>query len=329
MNKFFHDLLAMLAPNLTDQNGSRRKVYAVYLAGSFARHLATPDSDLDLTLIVKPSKYDYLTNAKFDKQIIFEKDEANKSFFESLPEKLKLTATVLDNYGYAPTLKEADSIRLTELDIRIVSAPSFYKQLMNMSPNAADLLLGKVLYLNVKRKQSLFCAALPSQSNLVAQLSHLNRTDKASLNLPKYLAALIGITSHAIKLIEKDPLKHLKLADTVNYFANLTTDLLKALYPALNTPVFHSRHLTFPSYYHVMVSQLRSSVIVTTPERAKKIHDMAEATLADLTELSLRDLREELAFFKEAQSFVKRDSELVRRQAKAQNKLTNIFLNAM
>lgn len=54
---------------LTAKNGHTRRVLGIYLSGSFGRKMSRSESDLDLIVLLKEDKYDWLTSANLQGQV--------------------------------------------------------------------------------------------------------------------------------------------------------------------------------------------------------------------------------------------------------------------
>ena len=229
-NEVGRELIDSLPEYLTDKTNHKRKVLAVYLTGSFARQMATKDSDLDLALIVKPSKYDYLTAAKLDHQKVFARNEDNEILFDDLENLFNLNT------------------KLHHLDVRFISVPSFYEQLCKMDPNIFDIFSHGAHWFNAHSKTKWIYQ--DEFTNLVAKLQHMPLKYKNILNLPHFLSALLGISNNVQRRLTKNPNNDLKMVDTIKYFAKFTQGLMKSNYPNVQLP-----ELTFSieelNYYHL------------------------------------------------------------------------------
>lgn len=317
INDAHHMLLDALSDSLTDKKGSKRKVLAIFLTGSFGRNLATANSDLDLTLITKPSKYDYLTNTKISHQEIIHEDSTNEKLFDILPQVLNLTATDINPKNGLIMPIKTDQIKLTHLDAHIVSIQDYYKQLCQMDPNAFDMYYRGPDWINFKNTPKWIHQDQPA--NLIAELQAMPLKYKSTLNLSHMLAAMLGISGHLKP-------KNLKMVDTVKYFTNLAIDIVKFNYPDCKLPQLQLKHKDTPNYYHLFKEK---ATIVNVKYNAEEFMqawiDEQERTLQD----AQCDLNECINVLKQLQNIVNSDKELSNKQQKAQNIMTNIFLEYM
>lgn len=228
-NEIYRMLIDSLSDCLIDKKGIKRKVLAVFLTGSFARNSATPASDLDLALIVRPSKYDYLTSTKISHQeVIHYKDGSNNELFEALPQALDLAATkikLIRSGLFVPI--QMNHISLRQLDIRIISVPDYYKQLRNMNPNIFDMYHRGPVWINFKNNPNWFDR--DQSINLIAKLQSMPTKYKNVLNLPHLLAAILGISSHLKP-------QSLKMVDTVKSLTSLAISIVRLSYSNCELP---------------------------------------------------------------------------------------------
>lgn len=271
MSTINNQLHELLVNELTDNINESRDIIALYLTGSYARHMTHNTSDLDLALIVKPTKYDLLTNNRFDKQVIFD--------------QTKQIAQLLTDLNLVNTK------HLSKIDIRIISVQSFYKQLLQMSPDIFDMVYQKSIWLN----QDL-------DYNVVKELEQVPDNIKSKINLSHYLDALLGIFNNISHHLDKNT----KMLDTIKYFTVQASKLILPNKKQSTTAWYQDLYMhTEPNYYHT--------------------HQIAQASTELLTTADLLKTRNQLEYLRDK---INQDSNLKEKQQIAQALITNIFVNA-
>lgn len=190
--QIYHQLINELTPHLQDGMQHQRRVLAVYLSGSASRNMQNANSDLDLVVLVKESKYDLLTNAKLVKQIKF----TNQTILQAICKQV----------GLKLSPKSAD--------LKIIDLRYFYREISKMNPNIIDMVNRGPLYVRKTTKPDWIKQNKPS--NLIANLKQI---DYFSLNQLAYLGALLGMANNMLKHLDNNHM--IKEVDLINYFIKL------------------------------------------------------------------------------------------------------------
>ena len=190
--QIYHQLITELAPHLQDGMQHQRRVLAVYLSGSASRNMQNANSDLDLVILVKESKYDLLTNTKLIKQIKF----TNQTILQAICKQT----------GLKLSPKSAD--------LKIIDLRYFYREISKMNPNIIDMVNHGPLYVRKTTKPDWIKQNKPS--NLITDLKQI---DYFSLNQLAYLGAILGMANNMLKHLDNDHM--VKEVDLINYFIKL------------------------------------------------------------------------------------------------------------
>lgn len=295
-NKIVQKLRKLLNVQLTDSNGGKRKIIALYLGGSFGRHLSTESSDLDLILVVKPTNYDYLTEAKINCQKIYSRGHTVVKSLDMLPNDNTELFDMLPDLSDL-VKQQLNGQTLTHIDIKLVSMPNFYKQLLRMTPDFYDLYQRGAIWTNNKLSQN-------ESENLVAKLEAIPNEYKSVLNLNTYTRSLLGISNSVLHHMDTQ----LKMVDTIKYFVNQTKDLVEN--NVANVKSFEIKWLhNEPNYYHL----------------AKSIKLNSDQVYQD----GKFELGQAINYLVVLHDAVIKDLSLTEKQRKVQNIVTNIFLSNM
>lgn len=190
--QIYHQLITELMPYLQDGMQHQRRVLAVYLSGSASRNMQNANSDLDLVILVKESKYDLLTNAKLIKQIKF----TNQTILQA----------ICKQSGLKLSPKSAD--------LKIIDLRYFYREISKMNPNIIDMVNHGPLYIRKITKSDRIEQNKPN--NLIANLKQI---DYFNLNQLAYLGAILGMANNMVKHLDNDHM--IKEVDLINYFIKL------------------------------------------------------------------------------------------------------------
>lgn len=190
--QIYHQLITELAPHLQDGLQHQRRILAIYLTGSASRNMQSTNSDLDLVILVKESKYDLLTNAKLVKQIKFN----NQTILQAICKQA----------GLKLSPKSAD--------LKIIDLRYFYHEISKMNPNIIDMINRGPLYARKITKPDWIKQSKPN--NLIV---NLKRIDYFNLNQLAYLSAVLGMANNVLKHLDNDHM--IKEVDLINYFIKL------------------------------------------------------------------------------------------------------------
>ena len=190
--QIYHQLITELTPHLRDDMQHQRRVLAVYLSGSASRNMQNANSDLDLIVLVKESKYDLLTNAKLIKQIKFN----NQTILQAICKQAEL------------------KLSPKSADLKIIDLRYFYREISKMNPNIIDMISHGPLYVRKTTKPDLIKQNKPN--NLITDLKQINYF---SLNQLAYLGAVLGMANNMLKHLDNDHM--VKEVDLINYFIKL------------------------------------------------------------------------------------------------------------
>lgn len=179
-------------PHLQDGLQHQRRVLAIYLSGSASRNMQNANSDLDLVILIKESKYDLLTNAKLVKQIKFN----NQAILQA----------ICKQSGLKLSPKSAD--------LKIIDLRYFYHEISKMNPNIIDMVNHGPLYVRKITKPDWIKQNKPN--NLIANLKQIDYFD---LNQLAYLSAVLGMANNMFKHLDNDHM--IKEVDLINYFIKL------------------------------------------------------------------------------------------------------------
>lgn len=190
--QIYHQLINELTPHLQDGMQHQRRVLAIYLSGSASRNMQNANSDLDLVVLVKESKYDLLTNAKLVKQIKFTDQTILQAICKQAGIKLSPESA----------------------DLKIINLRYFYREISKMNPNIIDMVNRGPLYVRKTTKPDWIKQNKPS--NLIADSKQI---DYFSLNQLAYLGAVLGMANNMLKHLDNDHM--IKEVDLINYFIKL------------------------------------------------------------------------------------------------------------
>lgn len=190
--QIYHQLIIELTPYLQDDLQHQRRVLAIYSTGSASRNMQNANSDLDLVILVKESKYDLLTNAKLVKQIKFN----NQAILQAICKQA----------GLKLSPKSAD--------LKIIDLRYFYREISKMNPNIIDMINHGPLYVRKITKPDWIKQNKPN--NLIAGLKQI---DCFSLNQLAYLSAVLGMANKMLERLNNDHM--VKEVDLINYFIKL------------------------------------------------------------------------------------------------------------
>ena len=190
--QIYHQLITELIPHLQDGMQHQRRVLAVYLSGSASRNMQNANSDLDLVILVKESKYDLLTNTKLVKQIKF----TDQTILQAICKQAEL------------------KLSPESADLKIIDLRYFYREISKMNPNIIDMINHGPLYVRKTTKPDWIKQNKPS--NLITDLKQI---DYFSLNQLAYLGAILGMANNILKHLDNDHM--IKEVDLINYFIKL------------------------------------------------------------------------------------------------------------
>ena len=274
--QIYHQLITELMPHLQDGMQHQRRVLAVYLSGSTSRNMQNANSDLDLVILVKESKYDLLTNAKLVKQIKFN----NQTILQAICKQA----------GIKLSPKSAD--------LKIIDLRYFYREISKMNPNIIDMVNRGPLYVRKATKPDWVKQNKPN--SLIADLKQI---DYFSLNQLAYLGALLGMANNMLKHLDNDHM--IKEVDLINYFIKLIKPHLlgktsEISYKVVISHNYHQelvdtdadilrsdakRDLTAMIHY---LEQARNAVL--TDLKNPKLHDLQQKNQNKLADLFIREI---------------------------------------
>ena len=274
--QIYHQLITELKPHLQDGMQHQRRVLAVYLSGSASRNMQNANSDLDLVILVKESKYDLLTNTKLIKQIKF----TNQTILQAI-------------------CKQAGLNLLPEsADLKIIDLRYFYREISKMNPNIIDMVNHGPLY--VRKITKLDWIKQNKPNNLIADLKQI---DYFSLNQLAYLGAVLGMANNMLKHLDNDHM--IKEVDLINYFIKLIKPHLlgKTSEIPYTVTIGHNYHqelvdidanilrpdarrdLTAMIYY---LEQARNAALIDL--KNPKVHDLQQKNRNKLVNLFIREI---------------------------------------
>ena len=274
--QIYHQLITELMPHLQDGMQHQRRVLAVYLSGSTSRNMQNANSDLDLIILVKESKYDLLTNAKLVKQIKF------------------TNQTILQEICKQSGLKLSPE----SADLKIIDLRYFYREISKMNPNIIDMVNRGPLYVRKTIKPDWIKQNKPS--NLIVNLKQI---DYFNLNQLAYLGAVLGMANNMLKHLDNDHM--IKEVDLINYFIKLIKPHLlgKAGEIPYKVVISHNYHqelvdidadvlrldarrdLTAMIHY---LEQARNAALIDL--KNPKLHDLQQKNQNKLADLFIREI---------------------------------------
>lgn len=274
--QIYHQLITELTPHLQDSMPHQRRVLAMYLSGSASRNMQNANSDLDLVILVKESKYDLLTNTKLIKQIKF----TNQTILQAICKQV----------GLKLSPKSAD--------LKIIDLRYFYREISKMNPNIIDMINHGPLYVRKTTKPDWIKQNKPN--NLIANLKQI---DYFSLNQLAYLGAVLGMANNMLKHLDNDHM--IKEVDLINYFIKLIKPHLlgKAGEIPYTVAISHNYHqelvdtdadilrsdaksdLTAMIHY---LKQARNAVLIDL--KNPKVHDWQQKNQNKLADLFIREI---------------------------------------
>ena len=274
--QIYHQLITELTPHLQDSMPHQRRVLAMYLSGSASRNMQNANSDLDLVILVKESKYDLLTNTKLIKQIKF----TNQTILQAICKQV----------GLKLSPKSAD--------LKIIDLRYFYREISKMNPNIIDMINHGPLYVRKTTKPDWIKQNKPN--NLIANLKQI---DYFSLNQLAYLGAVLGMANNMLKHLDNDHM--IKEVDLINYFIKLIKPHLlgKAGEIPYTVAISHNYHqelvdtdanalrldakrdLTAMIHY---LEQARNAVLIDL--KNPKLHDLQQKNQNKLADLFIREI---------------------------------------
>ena len=274
--QIYHQLITELMPHLQDGMQHQRRVLAVYLSGSASRNMQNANSDLDLVILVKESRYDLLTNAKLVKQIKFN----NQTILQAICKQARL------------------KLSPESADLKIINLRYFYREISKMNPNIIDMINHGPLYVRKITKPDLIKQNKPN--NLIADLKQI---DYFNLNQLAYLGAVLGMANNMLKHLNNDHM--IKEVDLINYFIKLIKPHLlgKTSEIPYTVTVSHNYHqelvdtdanvlqpdarrdLTAMIHY---LEQVRNAALIDL--KNPKVHDLQQKNQNKLTNLFIREI---------------------------------------
>ena len=274
--QIYHQLITELTPYLQDGMQHQRRVLAVYLSGSASRNMQNANSDLDLVILVKESRYDLLTNAKLVKQIKF----TNQTILQAICKQT----------GLKLSPKSAD--------LKIINLRYFYREISKMNPNIIDMVNHGPLYIRKITKPDWIKQNKPN--NLIANLKQI---DYFSLNQLAYLGAVLGMANNMLKHLDNDHM--VKEVDLINYFIKLIKPHLlgktgEIPYQVVISHNYHQelvdtdanvlrpdakRDLTAMIHY---LEQTRNAALIDL--KNPKLHDLQQKNQNKLADLFIREI---------------------------------------
>ena len=274
--QIYHQLITELAPHLQDGMQHQRRVLAIYLSGSASRNMQNANSDLDLVVLVKESKYDLLTNVKLVKQIKF----TNQTILRAICKQsgLKLSPE--------------------SADLKIINLRYFYREISKMNPNIIDMINHGPLYVRKATKPDWIKQNKPN--NLIADLKQI---DYFNLNQLAYLGAVLGMANNMLKHLDNDHM--IKEVDLINYFIKLIKPHLlgKTSEISHTVAISHNYHqelvdtdanilrpdakrdLTAMIHY---LEQARNAALIDL--KNPKVHDLQQKNQNKLADLFIREI---------------------------------------
>lgn len=274
--QIYHQLITELMPHLQDGMQHQRRVLAVYLSGSASRNMQNANSDLDLVILVKESKYDLLTNAKLVKQIKFN----NQTILQAICKRSGLKLSPESS------------------DLKIIDLKYFYREISRMNPNIIDMVSRGPLYVRKTTKPDWIKQNKPN--NLITNLKQI---DYFNLNQLAYLGAVLGMANNMLKHLDNDHM--IKEVDLINYFINLIKPHLlgktsEISYKVVISHNYHQelvdtdadilrsaakRDLTAMIHY---LEQARNAVLIDL--KNPKLHDLQQKNQNKLADLFIREI---------------------------------------
>ena len=257
--QIYHQLITELKPYLQDGMQHQRRVLAVYLSGSASRNMQNANSDLDLVILVKESKYDLLTNTKLVKQIKF----TDQTILQAICKQT----------GLKLSPKSAD--------LKIINLRDFYREISKMNPNIIDMVNHGPLYVRKITKPDWIKQNKPN--NLITDLKQI---DYFSLNQLAYLGAILGMANNMLKHLDNDHM--VKEVDLINYFSKLIKPHLLGKASEIPYTVVISHN------YHQELVDTDATVLRPDARRdlTVMIHYLEQARNAALIDLKNPKLRE-------------------------------------
>lgn len=274
--QIYHQLITELAPHLQDGMQHQRRVLAVYLSGSASRNMQNANSDLDLVILIKESKYDLLTNTKLIKQIKF----TDQTILQAICKQA----------GLKLSPKSAD--------LKIIDLRYFYREISKMNPNIIDMINHGPLYVRKTTKPDWIKQNKPN--NLITNLKQI---DYFNLNQLAYLGAVLGMANNMLKHLDNDHM--IKEVDLINYFIKLIKPHLlgkagEIPYKAIISHNYHQelvdtdadilrpdarRDLTAMIHY---LEQARNAALIDL--KNPKVHDLQQKNQNKLANLFIREI---------------------------------------
>ena len=257
--QIYHQLITELTPHLQDGMQHQRRVLAVYLSGSASRNMQNANSDLDLVILVKESKYDLLTNTKLVKQIKF----TDQTILQAICKQAEL------------------KLSPESADLKIIDLRYFYREISKMNPNIIDMVNRGPLYARKTTKPDWIKQNKPS--NLITDLKQI---DYFSLNQLAYLGAILGMANNMLKHLDNGHM--IKEVDLINYFINLIKPHLLEKTSEISYKVVISHN------YHQELVDIDANVLRPDAKRdlTAMIHYLEQARNAALIDLKNPKLRE-------------------------------------
>lgn len=260
--QIYHQLITELMPHLQDGMQHQRRVLAIYLSGSASRNMQNANSDLDLVILIKESKYDLLTNTKLIKQIKF----TNQTILQAICKQAGL------------------KLSPESADLKIIDLRYFYREISKMNPNIIDMINRGPLYARKTTKSDWIKQNKPN--NLIANLKQI---DYFNLNQLAYLGAVLGMANNMLKHLDNDHM--IKEVDLINYFIKLIKPHLLGETSEIPYKVVISHN------YHQELVDIDANVLRFDAGRdlIAMIHYLEQvrnATLIDLKNPKLHDLQQ-------------------------------------
>lgn len=275
---------------LTAKNGHTRRVLGIYLSGSFGRKMARSESDLDLLVLLKEDKYDWLTGANLQGHVKLR----DQDLLADIAQELHLP--------YTPLV----------CDVKFTGLAHFYKELMKMNPNVIDAISRGPVYVSYKRIPSFVDSmAYAANGGEKQKLPYsLKQSDYMHVNQLGYISATLGMANGIYKGIDK--LQNMKEIDLIDYFIRLILPYLPEEIPY--TVKLHRNYhqelskvtlddLMMQEKYHNELRRDALSDIKAEIEYLKKLHDKA--------------------------LFMRQDAAYLKQESKAYHQITDLFLKAM
>lgn len=274
--QIYHQLITELMPHLQDGLQHQRRVLAIYLSGSASRNMQNANSDLDLVILVRESKYDLLTNAKLVKQIKF----TNQTILQAICKQAGL------------------KLSPESADLKIINLRYFYREISKMNPNIIDMVNHGPLYIRKITKPDWIKQNKPN--NLITNLKQI---DYFNLNQLAYLGAVLGMANNMLKHLDNDHM--IKEVDLINYFIKLIKPHLlgktsEIPYKVVISHNYHQelvdidanilrpdakRDLTAMIHY---LEQARNAALINL--KNPKLHDLQQKNQNKLANLFIREI---------------------------------------